>query len=1049
MPFISRMSQDRNAFFGRDRCSQRLDRFRFHARSGAGQFDDNLDIAKIMAKTMTRSVAKEDGAALPGPGDSEQACRHLERWRASMGEEMLPVEEAFNRIDQEALLSAVFGNSSFLTELAFAEPDIIKRFLETGPDPTFEAILEERPPDRKRAELMAHLRGMRRRVALLTALADISNAWPLDKVTEALSRFADKAVSAALDLALHELIARGDLQLENADDPGPTSGLIVLGMGKLGAFELNYSSDIDLIILFDPTRFRPTGKDSPMALAVRVARALVYLLEHRTKDGYVFRTDLRLRPHPPGQPLALSVEDAEIYYERFGQNWERAALIKARVIAGDAAAGEAFLRSIGPFLWRKHLDYAAIRDIHAIKRQINSHRGHGEIRVLGHDLKVGRGGIREIEFFVQTQQLILGGRVPSLRLRSTIETLDRLVAERWLEAATAEDLKSTYGFFRTVEHRLQMVADKQTHQLPADDKGFAKIAVFMGHDDADSFAGKLRDNLELVERHYAALFEDSLDLGADGALVFTGTEDDPETLNTLTRLGFKQPADIAKTVRGWHHGHIRATRTARARELLTELMPELLRALGDQADPDTAFARLDHFMTSLPAGVQLFSLFRANPRLLSLVADLMGTAPRLADHLSHHVSLFDAMLAPTFFEAAAPPAELEAEFAGALIHADDLQDALDATRRWTQAREFQIGMHILLGESDGEAASANLTAIAEIVIRGLLPKVEGWLARQHGRVEGGSFAVLGLGKLGSKELAIGSDLDLIFVFEAPDGARSDGEKPLPADTYYARLGQRLVSALTAKTAEGSLYEIDTRLRPSGNLGPVACSIDSFERYQMENAQTWEHQALTRCRSVALTSGTKGLTAQSEGLTSRIDAAVRQALTKPRDPEKLATDVRSMLFRIFKEHGSDDPWNLKHARGGLVEAEFLAQYLQLRHGADHPDMLTPETIGVFERAAGHSIRSADSRLLIRAVKLYRRLQALLRLSLDKTFDPKTAPKGLIEALIRTAGIDPEIDRPGLDIDSLGATLGDLQRQVRDLFDRHCPPDGLKDTTSTTK
>ena len=998
---------------------------------GARRIEDKPDISWMVAKMMTRTSGHEKCTVLPSPGDGELASRHLERWRTSGGRRMNPTDKAFDGIDSEALLTAVFGNSPFLTELAFAEPEIMTGFLENGPDQTFEAVLDMQPEDRRRTALMAHLRRMRRHVALLVALADISGVWPLHRVTEALSQFADKAVSTALNLALRELIDKGELQLDNPGDPGPTSGLIVLGMGKLGAFELNYSSDIDLIILFDHQRFRPAGKDSPMALAVRVARALVYLLEHRTKDGYVFRTDLRLRPHPPGQPLALSVEDAEIYYERFGQNWERAALIKARTIAGDASAGEAFLQSIRPFLWRKHLDYAAIRDIHAIKRQINSHRGHSEIRVHGHDLKVGRGGIREIEFFVQTQQLILGGRVPKLRQRGTIETLDRLVAERWLEAATAEDLKAAYSFFRTVEHRLQMVADKQTHQLPADDKGFTKIAIFMGHRDRNSFADKLRANLELVERHYAALFEDSLDLGADGALVFTGTEDDPETLKTLTRLGFARPAEVAKTVRAWHHGHVRATRTARARELLTELMPELLRALGDQADPDTAFARLDNFMTALPAGVQLFSLFRANPKLLSLVADLMGTAPRLADHLSHHVSLFDAMLAPTFFEAPASPAELEAEFAQALAHADDLQDVLDATRRWAQAREFQIGMHILLGESDGEAASLTFTALAEIVIRGLLPRVEGWLARQHGRIKGGSFAVLGLGKLGSRELSIGSDLDLIFVFDAPSDARSDGDKPLAAETYYARLGQRLVSALTAKTAEGSLYEIDTRLRPSGNLGPVACSIDSFERYQMENAQTWEHQALTRCRSLALTG--------SAGLTDRIDTAVRQTLAKPRDPEKLATDVRSMRLRIFKEHGSDDPWNLKHARGGLVEAEFLAQYLQLRHGADHPGILNPETTLVFESAVGHSMRSADSRLLIRSVQLHRRLQVLLRLSLDKAFDPKTAPKGLIEALIRTARIDPEIDRPGLDIESLSATLAELQREVAKLFDRHCPPD----------
>ena len=977
---------------------------------------------------MIRPNPASQRSSLPKAGDETQANQLLDRWRDAAAELIAGLGPDQGGIDLNGLLIAIFGNSPFLTDLAFAEPSIVCDLLAKGPDATFEALLADKPADGKRTALMAHLRRTRKRVALLTALADIGGIWPLHKVTETLTRFADHATAAALDLALKELIDKGDILLDNPDDPGPSSGLIVLGMGKLGAFELNYSSDIDLIILFDPAGFRPAGKDSPMALAVRVARSLVYLLEHKSRDGYVFRTDLRLRPHLPGQPLALSVEDAEIYYERFGQNWERAALIKARVIAGDVEAGEMFLHHIRPFLWRKHLDYAAIRDIHAIKRQINSHRGHGEIRVLGHDLKVGRGGIREIEFFVQTQQLILGGRVPALRLRGTVETLDRLVQERWLEASTAEDLEAAYGFLRTVEHRLQMVADKQTHQLPEDERGFARFAVFMGYDAPSAFAADVKKNLELVERHYAVLFEDSLDLGAGGALVFTGTEDDPATLATLGRLGFTRPADVAKTVRSWHHGHIRATRTARARELLTELMPELLKELGEQADPDTAFARLNHFMTSLPAGVQLFSLFRANPKLLSLVADVMGMAPRLADYLSHHVGLFDAMLAPSFFEGLASPAELERDFAAALRQADDLQDALDGARRWAQALEFRIGMHILLGMSDGEAASAPLTAIAETVIRGLLPPVERWLEGQHGRVEGGSFAVLGLGKLGSKELTIGSDLDLIFVYHADERARSDGDKPIAAEVYYARLGQRLVSALTAKTSEGVLYEIDTRLRPSGNLGPVACPIESFERYQMESAQTWEHQALTRCRVIA---GPKAL-------TERIEAAIHRALTMDRDADKLARDVRSMRERIFKEHGSDDSWNLKHAAGGLVEAEFLAQYLQLRHGFEHPTLLSPETTLVFERAAGLCIRSADSRLLIRSVQLYRRLQALLRLSLGETIDPKSAPKGLIEALIRTASIDPEIARPGLDIEQLSATLSVLQRDVAELFDRHCPP-----------
>ena len=966
---------------------------------------------------------------LPLPGDEAAADRHLKRWETLD----MPLPPALGGaspdIEPGRLLASVFGNSPFLTEAAFSEPAFVRDVVEKGPDHMLEHCLDDllSAAPATRTLLMQRLRQAKRRVALLSALADIAGIWPLERVTSALSRFAGIATHAALQLGLRELADKGDLNLPDGPDPAAEAGLIVLGMGKLGAFELNYSSDIDLIILFDPKRFQPAGRESAMALAVRVTRALVYMLEHRTKDGYVFRTDLRLRPHPPGHPLAISVEDAELYYERFGQNWERAALIKARVIAGDEAAGNLFLKHIGSFLWRKHLDYAAIRDIHAIKRQINSYRGHGSLRVLGHDLKVGRGGIREIEFFVQTQQLILGGRVPELRLRGTIETLNMLVARRWLDAETAKDLEEAYVFLRTVEHRLQMVADKQTHQLPETEGPFAEIAAFMGFADPAEFEDRVRHDLQRVERHYAALFESSLDLGASGALVFTGTEDEPETLTTLKNLGFGKPAEIAKVVRAWHHGHIRATRTPRARELLTELMPELLQALGGQADPDVAFERFDQFMRSLPAGVQLFSLFRANPRLLALVCDLMGIAPRLADHLSKNVGLFDAMLAPDFFEPPASPGELEQEFERAIERADDLQDALDATRRWAKAREFQIGMQILLGQSDGASASAPLSAIAEIVIRGLLPKVEDWLAAQHGRVEGGSFAVLGLGKLGSSELSIGSDLDLIFVFDAPDDARSDGARALPAATYFARLGQRLVSALTAKTAEGSLYEIDTRLRPSGNLGPVACSIQSFKRYQLDNAQTWEHQALTRCRVVA----------GPLDLAAKVDAVVKAALTKPRDADRLVGDVRTMRLRMFKEHGSDDPWALKHARGGLVEAEFLAQYLELRHGGEHPALLRPDTIGVFEEAVGRCIRAEDGRLLIRAVRLYRRLQALLRLSLDEKLDPAKVPKGLQEALVRTASIDPEIAHPGLDIRALGETLSALQAEVAALFDRHCP------------
>jgi glutamate-ammonia-ligase adenylyltransferase len=575
-----------------------------------------------------------------------------------------------------------------------------------------------------------------------------------------------------------------------------------------------------------------------------------------------------------------------------------------------------------------------------------------------------------------------------------------------------------------------MIGDKQTHSLPTRPEQLAQFAAFMGYPDADALAEAVRTRLERVEAHYAALFETSIDLGGGRALVFTGTDDDPDTLATLAEMGFVQPKAVAARVRAWHHGHIRATRDARARELLTELMPRLLHAIAEQSDPDAAFERFDEFVTNLPAGVQLFSLFRANPRLLGLVADLMGMAPRLAGHLSRHVSLFEAMLAPDFFEPLPDGAALAGELDRALRRARDFQDVLDAARRWAQGREFQIGLHVLLGLVDGDAASARLTDIAERVIQALLPRAEDWLSAQHGRVPGGAFVVLGLGKLGSRELSIGSDLDLIFVYDAPDDARSDGARPLPAATYYARLGQRLVSALSAPTPEGRLYEIDTRLRPSGNLGPVACSVDNFERYQLETAQTWEHQALTRARVVA----------GDPALAQRVEAVVRRALLAPRDPDALARAVAAMRARIFREHGSDDPWHLKHVRGGLVELEFLAQFLKLRFAPEHPDLLTTGTVETFLRAAAEGMLEVDDgAALVRAGRLYHRLQAVLRLSVQEGFNPARAPAGVRQALLRAAFHDADaLPAQPQAFAELERTLIEAQARVHRIFEALCPP-----------
>ncbi|MCB2054050.1 MAG: bifunctional [glutamine synthetase] adenylyltransferase/[glutamine synthetase]-adenylyl-L-tyrosine phosphorylase [Geminicoccaceae bacterium] len=952
-------------------------------------------------------------------------------WRQIAGRHAEPklrerIEKLADDDGATTLVGAIRDGSPFLAELIQSETSLVADFFEQGPQPLVERLLdaEELDPAADRSRLMAQLRKRRRHLALVVALADLGGRWDLAQVTRALTAMADLATATALDHLLLEAAKRGELDLSEGLG---SSGVFVLGMGKHGAKELNYSSDIDLILLFDGQKIAYSGSEGPMACAVKITRNLVYMLEHKTRDGYVFRTDLRLRPHLPGHPLALSVDDAEIYFERHGQNWERAAFIKARVVAGDQQAGKGFLERIRPFIWRKHLDFAAIRDIQSIKRQINAYRGFATIAVRGHDLKVGRGGIREVEFFVQTQQLILGGRNPILRNPRTLVTLDALAEGKWIDGGAAEDLKGAYHLLRQLEHRLQMIEDKQTQALPARERELSRFARFAGFESIEALEGIVASTLRSVERHYAALFESEPDLGAGDRLVFTGTGDDPGTLETLRKMGFKDPAGVAKTIRGWHHGHIRATRSTRARELLTELMPSMLEAMQRQSDIDQAFKQFDSFVSSLPAGVQLFSLMRANPRLLVLLFDLMGAAPPLAQNLSNHIDLFDAMLAPDFFEPLPDAEILRAEFDTKLVDARNLEDRLDICRRWAHGRQFQAGLHVLLGLTDAERASAAHTVMAEVVVAALLPEAARWLAEQHGSIAGGTFAVIGMGKLGSRELTTNSDLDLVFIFDAPADARSDGERPLAAQTYYARLGQRLVSAIAARTAEGRLYEIDTRLRPSGNVGPVACALDNFRVYQAQTAQTWERQALTRARVIA----------GDGSLAEAIEKVILDALARERGPDRLADEIRRMRERIFKEHGSDEPWNLKHGRGGLVDIEFAAQYLQLRHLPRYPELRTTSTRAMLAGAAERGL--ADETVItdaIRALDLQHALQAVLRLS--DVADPRKSPVGLREALVRAANRQLDLALPLGAFAALEAQLVDLQAAARRFFDQLCPP-----------
>jgi glutamate-ammonia-ligase adenylyltransferase len=919
------------------------------------------------------------------------------------------------------ILEAVFGNSPFLTRILRRHPDWLPRLLDSPPQATFADLLARTYAASTLAtqsELMRALRVAKSEAALLIALADITGAWALEDVTDALTRFADAAVVATIDWLLKEGARTGAVLREPSTMSAKDTGLAILGMGKYGAHELNYSSDIDFVVFYEPGQIplKPGLDDGETY--VRMTKALVRILQERTEDGYVFRTDLRLRPDPGGTPIAVSLPAAEHYYESRGQNWERAAFIKARAVAGDFEAGQRFLKMLTPYIWRKNLDFAAIDDIHSMKRQIHAVGGHGTIAVAGHNIKLGRGGIREIEFFVQTQQLIAGGRDRDLRGQQTLTMLDELARKQWVAPETAEEMKAAYRFLRTVEHRLQMIGDEQTHSLPVSDEGLDHIACFMDFKDRTAFADVLVGHMRRVQGHYAKLFETAPPLAEEGgSLVFVGTEDDPETLETLRGMGFEKPSEMSATIRGWHTGRFPATRSSRSRELLTSLMPALLRALSRTSNPDTAFTRFDQFLTKLGAGVQLFSMLYSNPGLLDLLAGICGTAPRLASYLAQNPAVLEAVVDPDFFTLIPDGKALHEGLETSLGHARDYQDVLDFARVFAREHRFRLGVRILSGNSDAEEVGPAYATLAAELVTALAPAAEAMVAERFGRIKGGAFSVVAMGKLGSEEMSATSDLDIIIIYdtESPD-ALSDGPKEVYASQYYARVSQQLIGALTAPTTEGKLYEVDLRLRPSGNSGPIATHLDSFISYQEKDAWTWEHMTLTRARVLT----------GPEALRSKIMRAIKDTLQRPRDVGKTAFDIADMRARIEREFPSSDPWNLKYVRGGLVDLEFICQYLQLIHGHKHPNVLQTHTRRAFAEIAKARLLPAETaEMLVAAIALTHNLTQVVRICVEGDFKPAEASQSL-KVLLARAGNAPSFE-------ILDAQLREAQANVLAAFE----------------
>jgi glutamate-ammonia-ligase adenylyltransferase len=967
----------------------------------------------------------------PDPFDPAAAERLVERFQA-IGE---PETQILGDPRVRSLLLCLGGNSPYLAELALREPGSVHRLATDGPRAAFADSLlglSQISPAARRQDIAAALRRAKRVGALTIGIADVGDLWPLEAVTGALSELAEATLRLAIRHLFRSAHEAGDIRLQDVNRPDLNCGFVALAMGKLGAAELNYSSDIDLILLYDGTAATyATGRAAGNvgSFTSRVARDVITLMEARDANGYVFRTDLRLRPDPAATPPAISFHAALTYYESMGQNWERAAMIKARPIAGDLALGHRFLEAIRPFVWRRGLDFAAVADIHAMKRRIDevnrtalSRADDPVAQIAGHNVKLGEGGIREIEFLVQTLQMVWGGRDPSLRLRPTLLAMARLVETGHLAVSTRRQLEDSYRFLRRVEHRLQMVNDRQTHTLPEAPEQINRISRFMGYTDTTEFALDVLRHADIVRSNYRAVFE-FVPEPPDGPMVgheldFRG--DDPEPASTvaaLTALGYHEPRRIVATVRRWLSGRVRALRSSRARELITTMVPSILATFGRQPNPDEAFSRFDRFVSALPSGVQPMSLIQRNPMLLDRVAAVLGAAPMLAEHLARNPSALDGLL------------ETQENVDGRRMlrtrigDASTLEDAIRIVQRAVKERDFFLSVATLEGRLGADASGLRRTALAEAAVSALVPRVLADFSTRFGRVPGGTLVVVAMGKAGGREMMAGSDLDLMFVYDhAADATESRGARSLPASQWFIRAVQTCIAALTAPGPEGQMYALDMRLRPSGNKGPIAVSLEAFRRYHEADAWTWERMALTRARVVA----------GPAGFRRRVNEAIETAICRPIEPAVIRRDATSMRERMARELRPHGPWDVKLRAGGLIDIEFIAQVLQLTHAADAGFRRSQTTrIALRNAAAAGVITKPDVAVLIEAERLWRTIQGMLRMTVGQVESTALPQASALPLLHAAAAVGVEAE----DSDALLRRVEEITLRVRGLFEHY--------------
>ena len=788
--------------------------------------------------------------------------------------------------------------------------------------------------------LDSRLRRQRHGLALAVALGDLSAELPLEQVTRLLSDFADCAIDEAIRTAILERVPDADPQ-----------GFVAIAMGKLGSHELNYSSDVDLLLLFDPATLPKRGRDDAGEGAVRIARRVIEILQRRTEDGYVQRVDLRLRPSPEVTPIALPIDAAISHYESSALPWERAAFIRARAAAGDIALGHRFLDAIQPFVWRRSLDFGVIEDVRAISARIRDHFAQSAVIGPGYDLKRGRGGIREVEFFVQIQQMIHGGRDSSVRRPATLDAIEALVAAGHLDRTTAGELAGAYRLLRTIEHRVQMVEDAQTHLLPAAPEALDNVAHLHGLPAGPELLALVTPHVEQAGRIFDSL--------APGDRTHFSNDRDV-LLRELGELGFGDVEAAARHVADWRSGKARSLRSPAAQQAFEAMLPGLMQAIATGADPGHSLNRLSDIVERLSSGVNFFRLLEARPALARLFAKVLAHAPALSDQLARRPELFEGLFDASSFAMPPPPEQfalgLEQAMAG-----QPYDVALDRARRLVNERRFALGVQLIDRRRDPLEVAHGYARVAEGALHALASTTVGEFEQLHGRFAEGELVILGLGRLGGGELTHASDLDLIYLHTAQPDTVSDGAKPLGPNDYFNRLASRVTAALSVPTPAGPLYEVDTRLRPEGSTGMLIVSVEAFEKYQQDSAWTWEHMALCRARPVF----------GSVPARTGVAEIIGRILTTKRSPETLLRDAAKMRAEMERHKPPQSPLDVKLGPGGLVDLEFAVHVLQLMHGV----ALDPRIDVAIDQLSAASLVPAN---ISEAQKLLTRMLVMMRL-----------------------------------------------------------------------